>query len=206
MNDHIREAQTGESKGRLKIMIIIIIIRLVLCFISKRIRQTYNIVRSFVVASDKVQKNIFFCCNFGIGRILFDIVIRWLISCRIHTFITFLSASPHLQPLQRVLMWLSPSITEEMFGPVGRHPLNVKLLCRSDVWQPASPRQQPGLSMPRVNTPQGQASKTHKAWSINYSEWQINVFYNSTLAFHCSFTSREEKQKRVLSINMHFIP
>lgn len=28
-----------------------------------------------------------------------------------------------------------------------------------------------GHSMPRVNTPQGQTSKTHKAGSINYSEW-----------------------------------
>lgn len=58
---------------------------------------------------------------------------------------------------------------------------------------------------PRVNTPQGQTSKTHKAWSINYSEWHINVFYNSALAFHYIFTWREEKQKCMWPIMMHFI-
>lgn len=44
------------------------------------------------------------------------------------------------------------TFTEDMFGPVGRLSLNVKLLCRSDECQPLSPRQQPGLSVAHEST------------------------------------------------------
>lgn len=88
-----------------------------------------------------------------------------------------------------------------------------KPFCGSDARQPPSPRRQPELSMPQVNTPQGQSSKTHSARSINYSEWQINVFHNSTLVvffffffLNCSLSWREDKQQPVLSINMHSGP
>lgn len=70
---------------------------------------------------------------------------------------------------------------------------------------------QPELWMPRINTPQGQASQSHNAPSINYSEWQINVFHSSTLVgfffyYYCRFSLREDKQQPVLSINMHYDP
>lgn len=87
-----------------------------------------------------------------------------------------------------------------------------KPFCGSDARQPPSPRRQPELSMPQVNTPQGQTSKTHSAGSINYSEWQINVFHNSTLVvfgvffLNCSLSWGEDKQQPVLSINMHSGP
>lgn len=49
----------------------------------------------------------------------------------------------------------------------------------------------PGLSMPRVNTPQGQTGKTHKARSINYSEWRrLSVADKCVLQFHSCFSLR----------------
>lgn len=98
-----------------------------------------------------------------------------------------------------------------MFGRVSRHPLNVKAAPR--VWctaAPRRPRRQPGL-----NTPQGQTSKTHKACSINYSEWRrlsvadkcVLRFYScSSLQFQLQGWKKRKKNGARSSVNMHFIP
>lgn len=75
---------------------------------------------------------------------------------------------------------------------------------------PRRPRRQPGL-----NTPQGQTSKTHKACSINYSEWRrlsvadkcVLRFYScSSLQFQLQGWKKRKKNGARSSINMHFIP
>ena len=95
-----------------------------------------------------------------------------------------------------------------MFGRVSRHPLNVKLLRRSDVRQ----RRAGNLDSTR---PKDKPARHIKPAALIIQSgdgclWQINVFYNSTLALHCNFSCRERKKKKKNgarpSINMHFIP
>lgn len=105
------------------------------------------------------------------------------------------------QSLQGLLVRLFISVAEELFGPVSRHPLNVKLLWRCDVWQSAVPRQQPGLSMLESTRPKDKPARRVKPGALIIHSgdsclWQINVFYNSTLAFHCNLSWREEQKKR----------
>lgn len=74
------------------------------------------------------------------------------------------------------------------------------------VWCTAAPRRpcrQPGL-----NTPQGQTSKTHKACSINYSEWRrLSVADKCVLRFYsCSslqFQLQGWKKKKKWSTVVH---
>lgn len=58
------------------------------------------------------------------------------------------------------------TFTEDMFGPVGRLSLNVKLLCSSDVCQPLSPRQQPGLSGPESTRPKDKPARHTKPGAL----------------------------------------
>lgn len=126
-------------------------------------------------------------------------------SCYHSDLIIFLSHT-HYPPLRMASVTVAAadslqlclSITAEMFRPVSRHRLNVNLLCGSDVWQPASAHQQPGLSVPGVNTPQGQTSKTHKAWSINYSEWRrLSVADKCVLLLYSAAILAAGKHKRM---------
>lgn len=99
-----------------------------------------------------------------------------------------------------------------MFGRVSRHPLNVKLLRRSDVRQRRADRAG-NLDSTR---PKDKPARHIKPAALIIQSgdgclWQINVFYNSTLALHCNFSCRERKKKKKKngarpSINMHFIP
>ena len=70
---------------------------------------------------------------------------------------------------------------------------------------PRRPRRQPGL-----NTPQGQTSKTHKACSINYSEWRrlsvadkcVLQFYScSSLQFQLQGEKKKKKKKRSAAVH-----
>lgn len=111
----------------------------------------------------------------------------------------FTSINSSWQTLQRLLMQSFVSVTKEKFGRVS--PLNVKALGKSDVRPCVSPaaRSLNGLSMSRFNRP----SRTNHARHIKPGALiiqkgdgcrrQINVFYNSTLAFHCNLSWREGK-------------
>ncbi len=134
-----------------------------------------------------------------------------LIYCHIHTLISSRSAS-----LPELL-----TVTAGAFSTI------IYFCCWGNVWSSqltsseckaplevcctAACHQQPGLSMPRINTPQGQTGKTHKAWSINYLKWrQLSVADKCVLQFRSCFSLQFKLEggtkEAQLSINMHFIP
>lgn len=98
-----------------------------------------------------------------------------------------------------------------MFGRVSRHPLNVKLLRGSDVRQ----RRADHAGNLDSTRPKDKPARHIKPAALIIQSgdgclWQINVFYDSTLALHCNFSCRVGKKGKKngarSSINMHFIP
>lgn len=138
---------------------------------------------------------------------------RSLIYCHILTLITFLSASLHrIQSARQLFKAIIYFLLLEKCSVESADTLWMsKLLRGSDVRQ----RRADHAGNLDSTRPKDKPARHIKPAALIIQSgdgclWQINVFYDSTLALHCNFSCREEKKEKKngarSSINMHFIP
>lgn len=138
---------------------------------------------------------------------------RSLIYCHILTLITFLSASLHrIQPARQLFKAIIYFLLLEKCSVESADTLWMsKLLRGSDVRQ----RRADHAGNLDSTRPKDKPARHIKPAALIIQSgdgclWQINVFYDSTLALHCNFSCRVGKKGKKngarSSINMHFIP